>query len=750
MFNSFNGALFMFVASSAFLAVGPTRAQSSVPKSTARTAASSGATTVGEILVTAQKRTSTLQKVPASIVAISGLALERRGISDAADLTAAVVNLNYGTVLGNPSVAIRGVGLPIITGDSQQGVASYLDGVYLTIPSLADLALGDLDRIEVLRGPQGTLYGRNATGGAINYITRGPSATPGGSLTVGYSNYNTFEAKGFITGPIIGDVLTGRLFASTRTTDGYITNIANGQKLGVLDSNEFRGVLEYKPNSTFKADLTGFYQRDYGSYITLQTFGDFGNPANVYFIPQPGSFSTNPNIVDLGVGESDHRTTKGGILALTDDVSIFKLKSITGYIDHSRSNNSDGGGVYEPIIAFLPPPNNKLLIYNELQELNRTFSQEFDVNGKTGPLDFVLGAYYSHETDNTVIPIKYIATGPTATFPFVIEQFSRDKTEQTEAAFVDMTYSVTGRLRFLAGARYSHDSDSGILINPIPSPDGDSCAAPTPFSISENHFSPRVGAQYDVAPKQDVYAQFSEGYKSGGNSIVSCGNFYKPESLKSYEVGYKAAYLSGRVTLNLAAFYYDYTNYQVFVITPSMAADIINAPKARTYGAEAEFAAQVTPMLRVEAGLAYLDASYSQDFFSTDNYRYGPAATPENLDGRPLVQAPKYTANGAVELWVPVNAIGLDRVTFRAEMNYSAKYSLRRFDAPFDYQGGYVIGNLFATLTPPGNGWAFRVYMKNVGDERYREGEIDNQSTGLLNGNYNPPRTFGADLTVNF
>jgi iron complex outermembrane receptor protein len=693
-----------------------------------------------------------LLKVPASVIAISGAALVERGISGVSDLSAAVPNLSYAYVLGTPLPAIRGVGDQVAAGDAQQGVASYMDGLYLSVPSLAALALGDLERIEVLRGPQGTLYGRNSSGGAINYISNPPSDHPGGSLTVSYENYDTATVKGFITGPIAGDVLTGRLYADVRTADGYITNLAGGPKLGALNTTAGRAAVSFKPTPAFSADVSAFYQRDYGTYVDEQTLGRDGFPGSVEFLPGPGSYSTTPGVVNDAFPENDHRTAYGVAATLTGHVEGLTVKSITGYIDHNRSEFIDASGANHLTITFLPPPDNQLQGISGVVDSDETLSEEFNISGKVGPLDFVTGAYYAHESNKADNTVNFNATGPTATFPVFGFSFKRSETIETVAGFADLTYSVTDRLRLLAGGRFSHDTNDGVITEPVPGAEGQNCSAGQPYSISEDHFTPKIGVQYDVASHQNVYAQFSEGYKSGGTSQIGCGNFYKPENIDSYEIGYKATYLGGRISLNTAAFYYDYTNYQLQVIgpPPALGALIVNAPGVTSYGAEVDLAAQVTPIMRFEAGIGLLDAHYSKNFYDQDFFTFGRTAPVENLKGRVIIQAPAVTGNAATELALPVHWGPVNRLILRAEMNYSSSFSLRRFDRPFDIQPGYVIGSLFATVQSTDKVWSLRAFIRNLSDERYALGEIDNGATGLLNGAYSAPRTFGIAATMNF
>lgn len=703
-------------------------------------AAQSGApTTIEEVVVTAQKREQNLQDVAGSISALGAERLKSQGIRSIEDLSRLVPGLDFGQMDGAAFVTLRGIGLAVDTGVAEPNVALHVDGVFLPRTTMETLDNLDLQRIEVLRGPQGTLYGRNATGGAINFVSQAPSSQTKGEASLLVGDYKTIEGRAMITGPLT-DHLRGRLsLGYKRRGEGYVDNVFTGGHLDADRQFMVRGALSADLTENLSADLSASYQRQTSqSYQQLmQPLGPaaaltFPSLASAIAPTRPWTVGSN-HVGDLK--RSTLLTRLGFDWSVTPDI---QLKSITAYLDHRFANSFDGDGTSA----------NYFVINNDMP--SKAFSQEFDLGGKLpNGGSWLVGAYGFHEDFKSSIPIPFPSGLPGQLPPGGTVLSALDEKTTSIATFGDATIGVTDRLRIYGGARISRDHKNstqnvGVLIEGVPSALTLSCSDQR-VTKTYRSFSPRMGAQYDVAHGLMVYAQYCKGFKSGGLNSASCGDTYDPERLKATEVGFKSDFLDGRAVLNASLFHYGYTGLQVFKVLQLSA--VIENADARTYGAEVEAKFQLSEHFRIDTSATLLDAKFT-NFQSADSANL--SAGVQNLRGARTPRAPKYSANLGVEGNFPVDFGPFSTLTLRADTRWSGAFYFQPFNTSGYRQAPYALVNLNLNLVTADRNLVVRAFMRNVGDKAVKGHVSYFQIEDAYVGSYLAPRTFGVEMTRSF
>lgn len=689
--------------------------------------------TVEEVVVTGLKRSEALQDSAAAITALSATALEARAVRNVQDLQLQAPGLQFADISGTPLIGIRGISLDIVTGAAESPVGVYVDGVYQARPSQTSMNLADLERVEVLRGPQGALYGRNASGGAILFVTRKPQPEFSADLRAGAGSHERRMVGGHVNAPV-GDTVAVRLSAAYEVREGFLKDAVTGRDYNDLDSLSGRLAMRWTPSAAATIDLAVFAQRDTmvgPIYQTLtQPFG----------ILPAGSFTLAPRrtLVDAGHVPSARKETVGAAATAAWDIPLGRLTAISGYVRHLNKQFYDADGSSFFLYKVVRPDD------------SHSFSQEFNLSSPSGSAwDWVVGADVFHEDYDAGVSAPL---GPFA-FPATQQVQLQDTRTNTFGAFADAKVPLTAKLKLILGARASREKrvarqTQGVDIFGL----GflASCADAR-SERTDSFVTPRGGLQYEFSSRQMAYAQVTRGYKSGGYNITACGDDFEPEYVTSYEVGYKASFSDGRVTLNAAAFHYDYIKLQVsqIVALPSGAStvNVDNAPGATISGGEVELFAEPVDGLRLSGALTVLDATFDE-FVSTDGLRAEVGAPPnEDLSGNRLPRTPKWTASlGAEKAWL-IDEFG--ELTLRAEIFHSAGFYFRPFNRPGDRQSAYTVGNLYVTLEAESGVFA-RAYLKNATNERYIQELISSEVAGDREGNYAPPRTFGVDLGVRF
>lgn len=681
-----------------------------------------------EIIVTAQRRSERLQDVPISISAVGAEELSKIGGSDITALRGAVPGLNISSTAGvNVSnlISIRGVGgLPSAIGASM-ATAIYLDGVFLSRPDAAFFSLDDVERIEVLRGPQGTLYGRNATAGAINIITREPGDTLEGGFDISTGNYKTIVARGSVSGPIAGGLSAG-VSASYATHDGYYINTVTGNRIGEDRSYTVRGKLRWSnPDETFVMNLAGDTSRRNMEYVIPAQYAPGGIFVGI----------GNPKFVSFdALSEAQSQTiTKGKGLALTiayqpsDDIEIT---SITARRSIYTNIQYDTDGTALPAV------------FGGGDNRSKTFNQELRVVYSGDRFRATIGGNYYNEKASFGLSIF----GPTVT-PAYFNPLTSTEVDAW-ALFGQAEFDITDRLTLVGGLRYNHE-DRDFVIDYTRAPINRGTAS---GSVSDSQLIPSAGVNFNMTPDALLYAKVSAGYQSPGyNGTAIPANTFDAEHLVAYEAGFKTQFFDRRVTFNGAAFYYDYKDLQVRTVIATGLTQIANAASASVKGIEATLDFQATDFLTLAAQATYLDAKY-------DSFCDGiTGGTPQASDplcgtnradraGNRLNLAPKWSGGVNATLHIPVNSAG--ELTARVAYSWESNSYFTAANEPIVATGGW--NRLDARIAfPLAEDAEIYLYGRNLTDKRYINYAQRSSAVGLQGGR-NDPRTYGIGLRMRF
>ncbi len=692
---------------------------------------------LGDIVVTAQKRETNLQDTPLAITAVGGVDLREREITSIENLAPSLPNVNFGKNVGFARIAIRGVGLDTTVAAQEGRVAVHLDGVYLSRPSVAISSFFDVNRVEVVRGPQGTLYGRNATAGAVNIVSNDPEQELGGYARVTVGNYGLISSEGAITGGLT-DTLSARIAYTATRRDGYGDNFTTGEEIDNNKEFALRAKLRFEPSSDFDLTLSADVFRENDNNFVYHYIGP-GRPNFVPFGPRLGGRVTDdPRDAFADVDQVNIRTFYGFGGVANVDLGFATLTSVTSYRRSDLEYLSDADGTDAVVAAF------------RIQERASQFSQELRLGGNTGRLRWLLGAYYFDEDifgNNAFQPVRALATN---TLTQGVD-YRGDITTKAYAVFGQLDYTVVDDLTVSVGARYNSEkkgTDSrGIVDFATPF----NPAVPLNYTlfqvddVTQNSFTPRLGLEYRVNDDVLLYATYARGFKSGGYAVTSFVAPLEPEELTDYEGGIKAQWLDGRVRTNISAFYYDYTNLQVQRVLGAVAVPL-NAGSAEVKGLELELAAKPVPALDLSANISLLDSKF-KNFATADTAR--PELGEIDLEGNRLQQAPAYTVNLAAAYTIPTSA---GEFTARGEATWVDRVFFSFYNRPEVSQGANAKFNAFLNYRRDGSGFTGSVFVRNLTDRRtISSAQVSAGFVGFpIMGAYDPPRTYGLSIGYAF
>jgi iron complex outermembrane receptor protein len=735
-----------------------------------------------EVTVTARRFAESLQETPVAVSAFSDDALEARAITNLEEIGRYVPNMQFspngiaGGSSGQPF--IRGVGQFDFMITTDPGVAIYLDGVYLarSLGNLLDLV--DVERVEVLRGPQGTLYGKNTIGGAINVVTRRPGDETElfGEVRVG--DFDRFDARASVSLPLVADRLAVRLAASTKNADGYGKRLLTGDEMGDEGSNAYQAVVDWQPTDTLDVTLA-LDRTDVDQAFAVSHVEEI-NPAaplqglyNALVAPYDARYITTDPYESNATGlNSNEQDIWGASLTLTWQRGDLTLKSITGYRDQEQEFGTDPDGSPETIV-------------DEDDSTDQDqFSEELQLSGTSfgDRLRWVGGLYYFEEDaaglmDVTLLPGiftaleglpgPFVPLAPGVTCPpppevplpcaggagnplNTIFDLTRiitlDQQTQSVAVYGQASYQLTEPLSLTVGVRYTREDKDFSTSLYLPT-SGQFLIPPTKRSDSWSDVSPRFGVEYRVNDDVLLYASASKGFKSGGfngrGSNANEVNAYDPEELWSYEAGVKSEWWDRRLRLNAAAFFNDYSDLQF--TTQTVAPDgtqvvlVGNAAKAEIKGVEIELSAAPVEALNLSATVGYLDSKYTE---------IEPSVQTITLDSE-LIGAPEWTASAAADFTIPLDDWA--ELVLRSDYTYRAKTYFDAANTESVAQHGYGLWNAAVTLRSPSDRWALTAGVLNLADEEYRVtgvGVLD--SLGFASAIYGRPREWFAQASVRF
>ena len=676
--------------------------------------------TLDAVTVNAQKREESAQDVPITLNAFTPNQIAERGLDSISDLAGQLPGVQFSEFSGSGNVSIRGVGTAIVSGTGENSVAVHIDNIFLTQPKAFTMIQEDLGSVEVLKGPQGTLYGRNSTGGVINFFSAAPSTEFGAGASLLAGNYDRYKATGYITGPL-SDNVAARLSVQVEERGGYSQNLTTGQELEDLSAKGGRLSIDASPAAGWDSALRISYRKE-----------DFAGPvydsfdANFPVVPPPFSALDPREVRSQADFDSSKELTLVSLkntVALSDSV---KLVSVTGYSDFEEKGIFDGVGSDVSVLL-------------DRQQTSEAFTQELNLVGETDTLDWLLGVYYLKEDIDSAANTDF-SSFSNLPFGSIIQSNVQSSSKTSYSVFADATYSVSDRTRIFGGVRWIQEEIEQDLY--VSTAGFELCS---PFTVPQENIDSditgRLGLQYDATANAMVYGQVSRGYKVGGYSQSTCNNPFKPETIDAVEAGLKGSFNNGRVKFNAAAFYYDYSNLQLEQATPT-GIPVVNAPSSHVLGADVELVALISDALSVDALVSLLDSEYDE-FINTDPLLGAPPGA--DLSGIALNYAPAYSLLLGADYRLDFQAGG--DLSLRGEVYVTDEYQVREFELPWTTQDGFTQVNAYITWTPSDDHYRVRAFVKNATDEDVLGGVL---GFGGALGSFQPPRTYGIELSADF
>jgi iron complex outermembrane receptor protein len=700
-----------------------------------------------EIVVTAQRREQSIQDVPVSVSAFTAKDIENRAATNLIELAATTPNVSFNTSVTGQDIRIRGVGASDTTLIFDPGVGVYVDGLYLPRMSGLNLDLIGIERVELLRGPQGTLFGRNTIGGAINITTSRPSDEFSGDVELTTGSYGRFDALLGIEGPIADGTLSGRLAGVIRSRDGYGERLdfATGGKIDEADNVDryaVRGSLDWTPTESvdvlLSADVGSIDEK--GQLLHIQkTFPTrLVTTSNIFTTPDyndqfvaadpHANYATGPNY-----NKSDTWST-----SMTIDWKLSpssKFRSITAYYDAQSKVGNDLDG--SPLNLF---------------EQNATedatyFSQELQLGGLAFDerLNWLTGLYYGKETGHLHSDALLFQTLYTSPFRVDLSQKLDIWTDNWNgAAFGQGTYNITDKLSMTAGARYSYDwkqvEHERASVN--------TGAITLPFDKMDDNWaawSGRFGFEYRWTPDVMGYISAARGFKSGGingaSTTAAAFQPFDPEYLWTYEAGLRSEWFDKSLRFNASVFYSDYSDMQfrVYYQAPSGALDQIveNVGASTVKGFELELQAVPVENLLLTASVGYLNGEYTK----------AAVGSPITLKDE-MVDMPEWSFTVMGDFTVPLQAGS--KLVAHVDASYKAEQQRLLANSPYGVQPSYTLLNARLAFTTADDHWEAAVFGTNITDEVVLSWAYDIRTAMNIFGEYAAPRMWGASLKYSF
>lgn len=707
---------------------------------------------IGEIVVTAQKRSENIQKVPISIQAFTAKDIRALGIKSSSDLGQMSPNVDIALPAGagnQPIIAIRGIGLNDYDTNNAGPNGVYVDEVYLSSPASQTFQTFDLQRVEVLKGPQGTLYGRNSSGGAINFISNKPTDYLTADVHAEYSSFNTFNIEGGVGGPIAPG-LDGRFAFVKNNSEGYTTNALTGNKENGADNAAFRAMLQYKPSDklTLLFNVHGGYvdnrPAEYrhigdlspvdGSQCSVaatyaggcvDAFG-YGTPSKFY----GGSYNRQQHLKVNSLGSYLRADYSADSLTYTSITAVE-------HVDKIHPEDSDAS------------PNQLLEI--DFGVRSNTVTQEFQVHQTKDRYNWVLGAYYLKEDLRQNQPL-YVALGSGGGY---VAYDSSHQITDAYAIYGQGDYAITDKLKLTLGGRGTYEHKSFDYFGSFKTQDSEATGGFDPIQVvndSSHHldssaFSWRAALNYSFTRDILTYVSASTGYKSGGFNGSFLGQDptlipaqlkpINPETVTAYEVGIKSSFFDRRLTLNVAGFYNDYKNMQVFLLVDEggIGVNILtNAKAAHTEGFDIQALARPIDNLTLNAQIGLL------------NTRLDGAVNGQYVSNQ-LPLAPRTTAALGFDYKIP---LGDNAVDLQFNASYKSHQYFDTTNDPYTTQAAYWLENVRVAYQFNDKHWEVAAFAHNLGDQHYYVDAFDLSFVGLIQGVRGTPRTVGVEANYHF
>jgi iron complex outermembrane recepter protein len=705
-----------------------------------------------EVVVTAQRRADNLQDVPVSVTSISAAQLAGAAVTSTEDLGMVTPGLTLPETSGALQPHIRGVGTSANGPGIESPVATYVDGIYYANATSSVLSLNNIDRVEVLKGPQGTLFGRNTTGGLIQIITKDPQQDLSGVAQVGYANYQDTTASLYVTGGLT-ETLAGDLSVYyERQGEGYGRNIFNGEDVDQLNYDYVvRDKFLFQPTDATQVRLTLDYEQRESNYLTYHSIdaGTSGavNPIVLNTAAFGGPFNLGGAYgVNLDYQPTSTVKSGGAGLNVKEDFDAVVFTSITGYRDASFRADLD--------VDFTPVDATSLA----LSQTDKQFSQEFQLaSGNSSSVKWTAGLYYFYADDHYA-PLGIDLAGPSsAPLPNIDIDTNDGQQTHSYAGYAQAYVPLFDNTNLTLGARYTYETKNfgGLETTSFPGTPIPTIVAPVvagtyPDHIHEDKPSFRASLDHKFTPDIMAYASFNSAFKSGGFNIsVPSQQPYSPETLHAWELGTKTEWLDRRLRVNASTFYYDYTDIQIgYFVLGSEA--FRNGAKAEIYGSDLDFEAVVAEGFTVNGGVDYMHDRFTS--FADAPLALPGAACTDTADaplcegsaaGHKLPYAPTTTFNVGANYGVALYG-------GKADVNAAYFFSSGFFTSPDNTinQPHYDLLNASIGWTDPSSRWTARLFGRNLTNRFYAISLVetpqgDARTTGA-------PRTYGVSVAYRF
>lgn len=705
-----------------------------------------------ELVVTAQKREQSVQDVPLSITAFSGQQVRELGLSRPMDLANQIPGVTMKSPNGDnsPIFTIRGIGLTDFTVSNNAATSVYVDQIIKPYYPMINFSLFDLERVEVLKGPQGTLYGRNNTGGAIKFVTRKPTSEADAFMRLDYSKFDTFEFEGAVGGQIV-EGLNARLSAFTRQrSKGYQYNVYTGEENGEIDRLAGRFALEWVAADNFDALLTlhgGRNRSDVPQFKLAPPFDAVAGSPTVCAAAAQGVRARDGSCVDIlghydpdpdidhtqsgnAQGSGIEEDAWGASLEMNWRLPGVLVTSVTGYDEHSRFEAQDFDGT--PYVV----------VDNSFNQDIDAFSQELRAaSDNASGMHWIVGLFYSSDKLNN---FQRLQSGDLFGVSGGEVHVAWEMSAKSYAAFGQVEYPFTDQWEVVGGLRYTYEERTF---------EGGTSSFPTAFlptvyvenDTDVSDLSGKVGINFKPTDNALIYFSASKGFKSGGfngafatNPIVYTP--YGPEELFAYELGAKTSFLDNRIRVNAAAFYYDWKDFQATItsidpVTNLPVQLLTNAGDARVIGFEGDVQVRISDYVTAGFSGAYSDGEIVSG----------------QLDGARLANNPKFNGNGIIRAEAPVEALG-GALFAQGDFSYRTEYDTRIRTAttrPLVIQDGFWLVNARAGFRTDDQRLEVAFWVKNITDERFLVEVFDQGTVNSLD-LYSEPRTYGVSLTYDF
>ena len=781
--------LLLFAAVIGAVGCGPTyAAEASASAPAADAAALDAEESEAAITVTARRREEDAQDVPIALSVLSADTLDKTGNFTLGQVQQLVPSLQiFSFNPRNTNINIRGLGANVaLTNDGlENGVGFYLDNVYYGRPGQSQFDLVDLQQIEVLRGPQGTLFGKTTTAGAINITSREPRFTPEAQGEISLGDYGYHQLRASVSAPIISDRVAFRLSLADTHRDGFLTNLHDGSKAQDYDNFSIRGQLLVKPTDTLSVRLIGDYAHQKQHYvlnIPVTYFGTYDSgatiPNNIFARTSRAGYTLLPADPFAREGDSDSHyqafmKSYGASGQIDWDLGQVALTSITAYRWWDWDPANDGDSTSLPVTTKAQQANRQ-----------RQFSQEVRL-GSTGSnvVDWTVGAYYFWQTicgygasaygsaaPNWFVPTANPVVADAALNGFETRSYSEPRTK-SYALFGQASWNISDALSLTGGLRYTHERKTGAYrqwwvggadLSTLSAADA---AAATAI---RNQFNPRASytagirddsisglatLSWKIAPDALVYGTYSRGSKSGGLNLTNIPSGavpqVKPETVDSYELGFKSAWLDRTLTLNAAAFWTEVSDYQTAITQPNILGTFVqyisNIPKVRSRGIEGDLSYAPTKWISLTASASYIEATY-RDYRNAPQApeRSATLAPTQDLTGVQLGGIPKFTYSLGADVAQPIGGGGTE-IYGHADFSHRSSFNTSSSNSRYAQVPGYGLLNARIGIRADSGLWDISVWARNLGDKQYFQA-LNPGAFGLVTGTIGDPRTIGVTL----